>query len=188
MKNTDITDGSGKWYQLGPFTVFDTETTGMSPSRDRIVEIAAIRIDSQGQRGEFQSLVNPGISIPASASRVHRITDSCVRDYPDFYSIGKRFIEFAAGSTLVAHNARFDLGFLQESLHRYHLPLWQGQTMDSIPIIRKAYPGLPSYSLQNLRISLGLGTEMDGPAHRALADAEWTLEAFAMAMQELICR
>lgn len=175
-----------KWHELGPFTIFDLETTGMSPKSDRIVEIAAVRIESDGSRTRFHSLVNPQRSIPYHVSRIHNITDEMVSAAPIFPQVGKEFLEFSDASTLVAHNARFDLAFLQESLNRERLMLWSGKTMDSIPIIKSAFPGLPSYSLQNLRLHFGLGTGMEGPAHRAFADVEWTLEIFQMAMQGLI--
>ena len=175
-----------KWYELGAFTVFDVETTGMSPVRDRIVEIAAIRIEKDGTQSRFQSLVNPQRSIPSRASSVHHIYDDDVADAPTFAKVGCEFIEFVADSVIVAHNAKFDLAFLQESLSLYMLPLWDGKTMDSIKIIRQAFPGLPSYSLQNLRSRFGLGCGFDGQAHRAAADVEWTLEIFAMAMQGLV--
>lgn len=177
-----------KWHEYGPFTIFDLETTGMSPVRDRIVEIAAIRVDLDGTQERFSSLVHPGISISPRISRIHGITDEMVRDAPNFSQVGIQFTDFARGSTLVAHNARFDLGFLQESLARHALELWKGKTMDSIPLIKKAYAGLPSYSLQNLRRQFGLGDEFTGPAHRAFADVEWTLEIFAMSMKAIIDR
>ncbi len=182
----NLSDKIRKWHELGPFTIFDTETTGMSAQRDRIVEIAAIRIELDGSQDRFQTLINPERSIPPRVSSIHHIKDENVIDSPLFSSAGKEFIDFAEGSTLVAHNARFDLAFLQESLNRDMLPLWNGKTMDSITVIKSAFPGLPSYSLQNLRSRFGLGTGFDGPAHRAFADVEWTLEIFAMAMQGLV--
>jgi len=175
-----------KWYKLGPFTIFDTETTGMSPTKDKIVEIAAIRVEIDGSESSFQSLINPKRNISRFATRVHNITNEMVKKEPTFEIVGANFLKFAEGSTIVAHNARFDLSFLQENLSSEMLPLWSGKTMDSIPIIKSAYPGLPSYSLQNLRVRFGLGSENDGAAHRALADAKWTLEIFQMAMQSLI--
>jgi DNA polymerase-3 subunit epsilon len=186
--NSEIKSKINKWHELGPFTIFDTETTGLSAKKNRIVEIAAIRVELDGTQDHFQTLVNPECRIPAQATYVHHIKDEDVADAPVFGKAGKDFIEFAEGSTLVAHNARFDLAFLQESLNRYMLPLWEGKTMDSIPVIKNAFPGLRSYSLQNLRIRFGLGTDSDGPAHRAFADVEWTLEIFEMAMQGLLDR
>ena len=165
-----------EWYELGPFTVFDLETTGMSPVNDRIVEIAAMRVEVTGEYSEFHTLQHPGRNIPPGASRVHHITDAMVADAPRFQHIGHDFLEFARNSTLVAHNARFDLSFLQESLARCGLPLWQGKTMDSLLLVRKLYPGLPSYSLQNLRGVLKLDrTGDDLSAHRAGDDVVWTM-------------
>lgn len=172
------------WHSLGPFTVFDVETTGCSPARDRIVEIAAVRVDCDGVQSRFQSLVNPEGPIPVQAERVHGIGDAMVASAPKFRDMAQQFLDFAGGSKLVAHNARFDLGFLQESLARNGFPLWSGGAYDSITLVRKAYPGLPSYSLQSLRTQFALG-DGSGQAHRAASDTEWTLEVFAMAMKRL---
>ena len=110
------------WYELGPFTVFDLETTGMSPVNDRIVEIAAMRVEVTGEYSQFHTLLNPSRAIPPGATRVHHITNEMVAEAPRFQHIAHDFLEFARNSTLVAHNARFDLGFLQESLARTGLP------------------------------------------------------------------
>ncbi len=177
------------WHELGPFTVFDVETTGMSPSRHRIVQIAAVRIDPDGGRTGYQSLVNPGCPIPMAVSRIHHITDDMVVDAPHFTDVGYQFLDLAQGSTLVAHNARFDLGFLQESLARSGLPLWKGKTLDSLTLSRKVFPGLPSYSLQNLRHSFQLKDTVAGmQAHRADADVEWTVQLLARILNALLER
>ncbi len=173
-----------QWHKLGPFTVFDIETTGMSPTLDRIVEIAAIRVDLDGTESRFQSLVNPQCTISEQVIRVHGITNEMVRDCKSFRDVGIEFATFASNSTLVAHNARFDLSFLQESLYRSGHQTWKGKTLDSIPIIKRSYPGLPSYSLQNLTRNFGL--EAIGQAHRAYVDVELTLEIFRMAMKQLL--
>ena len=178
---------SGKWYELGPFTVFDVETTGMSPARDRIVEIAAVRIDPDGVITRFQSLVNPGCPILRQVSAVHLITDEMVADAPRFSEVGYKFLDMARESTLVAHNARFDLGFLQESLFRSGLELWKGKTLDSIRLMKQAYGGLPSYSLQNLRRAFQLDESFESmQAHRAAADAEWILQILQIAFTALL--
>jgi len=174
------------WYKKGPFVIFDLETTGFSAKKDAIVEIAAIRVEKNGEEERFSTLVNPERKISLQASRVHGIYQSDVQNAPLFESAGKEFLDFAENSVLVAHNAKFDLAFLQESLNRYNLPLWQGNTLDSISIIKVAYPGLPKYNLQSLRKYFDLGKNFKGPAHRAFADVEWTLEIFGMSMQRLI--
>jgi len=174
-----------EWYKLGPFTVFDLETTGMSATRDSVVEIAAIRIGADNVRSRFQTLVNPGHSIHPKLTAIHGIDDAMVADAPAFAAAGSEFLAFAAGSTLVAHNARFDLSFLQESLNRHGVDLWTGKTLDSLVLVKRAYPGLPSYSLQNLRQTFALDHEV-GPAHRAFADVEWTLEILAMSLKRIL--
>lgn len=173
-----------QWHKLGPFTIFDIETTGMSPTLDRIVEIAAIRVDLDGIESRFHSLVNPQCIISERVTGVHGITNEMVENCKSFRDIGIEFTTFASGSTLVAHNARFDLSFLQESLYRAGHQTWKGKTLDSIPIIKKSYPGLPSYSLQNLTINFGL--EAIGQTHRAFVDVELTLEIFRMSMKRLL--
>ena len=176
-----------KYYELGPFTIFDVETTGMSVVNDRIVEIAALRVDPDGEISRFQTLVNPNCHISSRVSRVHHIVDEMVKNAPHFRQAGYDFLKFARKSTLVAHNARFDLAFLQESLARNGLPLWQGRTLDSIVLLKKSHAGLPSYSLQNLRAHFRLDEIMPlMQAHRAGADVEWTHKLLEISLTELL--
>ncbi|MDD5698620.1 MAG: 3'-5' exonuclease [Victivallaceae bacterium] len=175
------------WHELGPFTVFDVETTGLNARCDRIVEIAALHIERNGTISRYASLINPGCRIPAGASGIHHITDEMVAAAPGFRVVGFEFLEFAADSILVAHNARFDLAFLQESLVRCGLPQWRGKTMDSLRLFKQAYAGLPSYSLQNLRRTFQLeDTLPDLQAHRAAADVEWTAQLLEIAFTALL--
>ena len=175
------------WYELGPFTVFDFETTGMSPVYDRVVELAALRIDADGESHDFHSLVNPGRAIPPGVTCIHHITDEMVADAPHFHSVAREFLEFADGSTLVAHNAHFDLGFLQESLARCGLPLWRGKTIDSLRLAKRCFPGLASYRLQNLRLALHLDDEPgNDQAHRAGADVFWTAQVLKLALERAL--
>ncbi len=174
------------WHKMGPFTVFDLETTGLSPSRDRIIEIGAVRVDADGTLSRFSTLVNPSMSISPRLTAITGITNEMVASAPHFSDVGYRFLDFCRNSKLVAHNARFDLGFLQESLARCGLPLIKGGAYDSIVIIKKAYPELGSYNLEALTRILQLPKdEFEGHAHRAGFDAEMTFAAFAMAMKRL---
>lgn len=175
------------WYELGPFTVFDFETTGMSPVRDRVVELAALRIDADGKETSFHSLINPGRAIPAAVTNIHHITDAMVAEAPHFSAVAKAFLEFADESTLVAHNAIFDLGFLQESLARSGLPLWRGKTLDSLKLAKRCFPDLASYRLQSLRYELRLDDEPgNDQAHRAGADVFWTRQVLKLALERAI--
>lgn len=175
-----------RYFELGPFTVFDVETTGMSPTRDRIIQIGAVRIDKDGFVSRFNTFVNPGRMIPPSLVCVHHITDEMVASAPNFSKAGRDFLAFANGSTLVAHNARFDLGFLQESLARCGLPLWQGRTLDTLRLVKTTHPGLPSYKLQSLRAIFQLASSDEMMAHRADADVEWTLQILEIALTKAL--
>lgn len=174
------------WHKLGPFTIFDLETTGFSPANDRIIEIGAVRVEVDGTLSRFESLVNPSMPVSARVTSITGITNAMVADAPRFTDVAYQFLDFCRNSKLVAHNARFDLGFLQESLARCGLPLVKGGAYDSIQIIRKAYPNLGSYKLEYLTQVLQLPKdEFDGQPHRAGFDAEMTHAAFAMAMKRL---
>lgn len=101
--------------RLPPLTVFDVETTGLDPRRGhRIIEIAGIRIEDGmiDETKTFISLVNPERQIPWEAKQVNKISDDDVRMAPGIEEVLPKFLEFAAGTILVAHNAAFDMGFL----------------------------------------------------------------------------
>ncbi len=173
-----------KWYEAGPFSVFDLETTGFGPTKERIVEIAATRIDIDGTRTKFHTLINPMKAIGYHAQRVHKISAEMVKDSPPFEHIGQDFLDFIEGSILVAHNAKFDLSFLQESLNRSCLPLWEGKTLDTLTLAKKCYPDLPKHTLQYLRTRLDFKSNV-GEAHRAFADVEWTVELLEMILSSV---
>ena len=176
-----------KWFELGPFTVFDVETTGMSPIYDRVVEIAARRIELDGSVSSFQTLVDPGRSIPPAVTAIHHITDAMVSGSPRFSEAARRFLDFAENSTLAAHNARFDLGFLQEGLARCGLPLWRGKTIDTLKLARRCWPEFSSYRLQDLRRELRLEDECgNDQAHRAGADVFWTEQLLKLSLERAL--
>src|SRR5205085_4944714 len=95
------------------FVVVDLETTGGSPASCAITEIGAVKVCGGEVLGEFQTLVNPGVPIPAFISVLTGITDIAVAGSPRIGAVLPAFLEFAAGSTLVAHNAPFDISFLK---------------------------------------------------------------------------
>lgn len=145
---------------------FDTETTGVRPEKDFIIEIAAY--DPEGGR-TFEELVNPGIPIPPDATAIHNISDEMVKDAPCFSEIGIRFIEFCGkDAVLIAHNGdSFDLPFLRSefSRHNREMPSWK--TVDTLKWARRYRPDLPRHSLQFLRECYDIPANN---AHRALDD------------------
>ncbi len=162
------------WYELGPFTVFDVETTGFSAVHHSIIEIAAVRIELDGTESYFSSLINPSCVIPQKIIEITKISNAMVNDAPFFADVGNAFCDFARDTTLVAHNARFDLAFLQENLARTGLQPWKGKTLDSLRLTRQTFANLPSYKLQELKLLLGLEFKNEQNAHRALDDAKLT--------------
>ena len=150
---------------------FDLETTGLFPFLGRIVEVAAVR----GRLGEaqpacFAQLVNPGIPIPADARRVHGISDAMVRDQPAVGAVLPHFLDFLgpADTLLLAHNARFDLGFLGVALSEIGRPRPPFAVEDTAELARALCPALPSYRLEAVAAALGIPGAQD---HRALPDA-----------------
>lgn len=178
---------SKSYLSLGPFTIFDVETTGFSPENDRIIEIGAMRVDLDGTVSCFQTLVNPRRAIPFQVKKLTKITDEMVADAPVFSEIGNKFLSFARNSTLVAHNAKFDLGFLQESLYRSGLPLWQGKTLDLLVLIKRSHANLPCYKLQYLREVFELiDDEENANPHRAMSDVIWTHQLLKISLEKLL--
>ncbi|MDD4495812.1 MAG: PHP domain-containing protein, partial [Eubacteriales bacterium] len=97
------------------YVVFDIETTGLYAERDKITEIGAVRIVNGEITQEFCSFVNPGIPIPSEITSLTGITDEMVADAPPIREVIKEFIKFAGESTLVAHNASFDISFIRKA-------------------------------------------------------------------------
>jgi DNA polymerase III epsilon subunit len=158
------------------FTIFDTETTGLSPrSGDRIVEIAAIKVQGLDLLGEFSELVNPERRIPYESQRIHNISDEMVKDAPTVDIILPKFLEFAAGSILIAHNASFDLSFINNEIEKagiLHPPL---EAVCTVNLARKVLPQLHSHSLDALIEHMHIKCER---RHRALDDVKATAKAF----------
>lgn len=164
------------------FTAFDTETTGLQPYSEEIVEIAAVRFTLEGGAKEyFQTLVNPGKPIPPQATRVHGITDEMVASAPTLAQVLPSFFQFLGSSVLVAHNAPFDIGFL--SLHSLRLGLTppSSPVLDSCMFSRRVLLDQPSHRLQALVESLGIA---ESTFHRALADTRSCMEVFRHVVQK----
>ena len=160
------------------FVVVDLETTGAVPGTDAITEIGAVKVRGGEVLGEFQSLVDPGRGIPPFISVLTGITDSMVVQAPRIEQVLPAFLEFAGGSVLVAHNARFDTAFLAAACAQAgrHWP-WaaRASVVDTVTLARRALARdeVPNCKLSTLSRHFHSTTE---PIHRALDDARATVD------------
>ena len=102
----------------GIFTAIDTETTGLYNKSDRIIEIGAVKFCKDGVIDKFSTLINPQMPIPYASTKVNGITNQMVCDCPTFFEIHQDFLDFIKDTVLVAHNANFDIGFINSELSR----------------------------------------------------------------------
>ncbi len=161
---------------------WDTETTGIKPEKDRIIEIAAY--DPVRNRS-FEKFVNPGCPIPKEASAIHGITDEMVASADSFAKVGQEFIEFCDGEVmLVAHNNdAFDIHFLRQECNRYQLTLPTWKYFDTLKWARRYRNDLPRHSLQFLREVYEIPANN---AHRALDDVIVLHQVYKYMVDDLI--
>ncbi|WP_370892241.1 DEDD exonuclease domain-containing protein [Janibacter sp. GXQ6167] len=157
------------------FVVVDLETTGGSPSDHAITEIGAVKVRGGEVLGEFQTLVNPGRSIPPFIQSLTGITDAMVRDAPGPSASVTAFLEFAKGAVLVAHNAGFDISFLKAACAAAQLPWPRAEVLDTVHLARQVIPRgeVRNHKLSTLAAAVGASTP---PDHRALHDAKATVD------------
>ncbi|MEL7424888.1 MAG: exonuclease domain-containing protein [Bacteroidota bacterium] len=161
------------------FAIVDVETTGGRASRDKITEIGIVLYDGQEIIDTYQSLINPNTYIPAGIVQLTGITQDMVREAPLFHEVARNIVELTEGAIFVAHNVRFDYGFLREEFKRLGYTYSRKQ-LCTVRLSRKAFPGLPSYSLENLIRHFGIPTDA---RHRALADALATTDLFGRILE-----
>jgi DNA polymerase-3 subunit epsilon len=154
--------------------VFDLETTGLSARSSRICEIGAVRVRNLEVEDTFESFVRPGVPLPAQITAITGIRDEQLRHAPLVGDVVRRFLDFAGSATLVAHNARFDVSFLERQLERLNGRRLAGPALDTAALARRLLDGrLRRVGLASLSAFYGTSVE---PCHRALPDALATAE------------
>lgn len=152
----------------------DLETTGFSPFRgDRVIEVGAVAVESGVIVCEFSTLVRVPRTIPLKASSVHSITNRMLEGQPLPEEVYPAFRDFIGGSTLVAHNARFDLAFLVHELGRLGMSL-PNRHVCTLSLARRRLPGLRDHRLETVCRHLFGGVPEGIMQHRALDDARLT--------------
>ncbi len=170
------------------FVVFDTETTGLLPHKDEVVQIGAVRV-VRGQivSGEvLDTLVNPGIPIPPGATQVHRISDDMVQDAPGIAEAGRSFHDFARDAVIVAHNAPFDMAFLHRHAERMGVA-WDHPILDTVLLSAVVYGTSETHTLDALCDRLEVNVPPD-LRHTALGDAQVTAEVLCRLLPLLKAR
>jgi len=177
MERRDLSSitGQRRFDDLGtplsqvPFCVVDLETTGASPATCAITEVGAVKLLGGECIGTFQTLVNPGRAIPPEIVVLTGITESMVIPAPPIAEVLPAFLEFSAGTVIVGHNVRFDLGFLQAALTDTSRPRLPNPWVDTCALARRLVRDeVPDCRLGTLARHLRLGHQ---PNHRALDDA-----------------
>ncbi|WER47873.1 exonuclease domain-containing protein [Cupriavidus sp. WKF15] len=180
---------------LRPIVFVDLETTGADAQHDRITEIGVVEVGPDGIQ-EWDTLLDPGASIPPFIQRLTGITDEMVRGQPTFASIAETLAERLQGRLFVAHNARFDYGFLKNEFRRAGLT-FRADVLCTVRLSRSLFPSAAKHGLDALVARFGLEPRA---RHRALADAEllwqfwqkihalYSVELIAAATQALVRR
>jgi len=169
------------------FAVVDLETTGWSPKVAAITEIGAVRVRGGQRLGEFASLVNPGVPVPAGIADLTGINDWMLAAAPRLAAVLPGLLDFARGCVLVAHNAPFDLGFLVAGCSDCGLA-WPGFTvLDTVMLARQVMDPdeVPDCKLGTLA---GFFRASTAPSHRALADARATADVLGWLIRRLAHR
>ena len=178
---TEIAVGAGDETLDDVYVVFDIETTGFSAIKDKIIEIGAVKVVNGKIVDKFSTFVNPERPIPFEITKLTSITDDMVMEYSNIEVILPQFLEFAKDAVLVAHNASFDVGFIEQNC-RYQDIEPKFISVDTVALARVLLPTLSKYKLNIVAKALGISLENH---HRAVDDAGATAEIFVKFVEML---
>ena len=163
------------------FVVFDLETTGFSNKNDKITEIGAVKVKNFEIVDRFNELINPEKDISYKVQELTGITNDLIKDKPTIEEILPRFMEFIGDSVLVAHNAEFDIGFINQKCKEMNIE-FKNKSVDTLMLARILLPHLKRFKLNNLTKELGVPLHNH---HRAVDDAAATAQIFIKFLEML---
>lgn len=163
------------------FVVFDVETTGLSAVYDTIIELAAVRVKNGEIIESFERFANPHHPLSSTTTELTGITDDMVKDAPEVEEVIKDFSDFIGDSILVAHNAKFDMGFFYEAAKKAGLPPKAYPVIDTLELARLIHPELRNHRLNTLAKKYNIELTQH---HRAIYDTEATAHLFLKLMKE----
>ena len=168
------------------YVVFDIETTGLSSTRDKIIEIAAVKIESGAITDRYQTFINPGESLSHFTTELTDITDEMLAPAPFIEEELPKFLEFCKGTVLVAHNALFDIGHIRENANRLNLSFDDSMIIDTLNLARYFYSDeLKRYNLKALAKFFKVKQEQH---HRAEDDAYVTAQIWLLMVADLLAK
>lgn len=188
LLDTEHTELDSRKLSNLSYVVFDTETTGLLPHKDEIVQIGALRVvRNRIVAGEqFGTLVDPGTPIPAASTKVHGISDAMVQGAPDIGQAARAFHRFASDAVIVAHNAPFDMAFLRRHAKRAGVS-WDQPVLDTVLLSAVLFGASQSHTLDALCERLEV-TIPPALRHTAMGDAQATAEVFCKMLPMLEAR
>ena len=170
------------------YVVFDTETTGFNAAgEDQMIEIGAVKICDGNIIDRFDELIDPKRHIPDKITELTCITDEMVKGKDDEETVTKRFLKWADGLPMVAHNAKFDISFIEMSMKKYNLGEFKNTVIDTLELSRTLDQGFARHSLSALVKRYDVPWDEDAH-HRADYDAEGTAYVFHKMLQKLIAQ
>ncbi|MEG0293374.1 PolC-type DNA polymerase III [Enterococcus sp.] len=155
------------------YVVFDVETTGLSAVYDTIIELAAVKMNKGNIEQTFEEFIDPGHPLSKTTIELTGITDEMVRGSKSEETVIRAFHEFTKDCILVAHNASFDMGFLNMTYKKYGLPEAENPVIDTLELARYLYPEYKRFGLGVLSKRFGVDLTQH---HRAIYDAEATAQ------------
>ena len=167
------------------YIVFDLETTGFDPHNDEITEIGAVKLEGTTIVDRFSTFVNPNKPIPEKITTLTGITDEMVANAPQLEEILPKFLEFSKDATMVAHNAKFDIGFIQTKLKAKLNTEYDPPVIDTLLWGKNILKELKRYNLKAMAKHLGVSLENH---HRAVDDAEATAHIFMKMMNMVLSK
>jgi len=170
------------------YVVFDTETTGFNAGgEDQMIEIGAVKICGDEIIDRFDELIDPKRPLPSKITELTCITDEMLKGKDDEETVTKKFLEWAGDLPMVAHNAKFDISFIEMSMKKYNLGEFKNTVIDTLELSRTLDQGFARHGLSALVKRYNVPWEEDAH-HRADYDAEGTAHVFSKMLQKLIAQ
>ncbi len=177
---TDFTSYKAIYEEGHTFCAFDTETTGLKAESERVIEIGAVKFNKNGIIADFGTLIDPEKKISPKITEITNITNEMLAGKPKADEAIKSFLEFSKDCILIAHNAPFDLRFVNYELIRLDRPTLTNPTIDNLRFTKWAFPTACHWNQPFLAEMLGIEIKQ---AHRAADDARVCMEIFLKTLE-----